>query len=82
MIWNTEQVCSTRSSYETPVLRQARRLMALTTMQNTLAGTKPSCAVLTPMIQMSTLFTVANAQPSQQRRPTKTVDAMVNTQER
>ena len=56
--------------------------MALITMQNTLAGIKPSCSVRSPMTQMSTLFTPANAQPSQHRRPTKTVDAMVNTQDK
>ena len=64
------------------VFRHARRLMALITMQNTLAGIKPSCSVRSPMTQMSTLFTPANAQPSQHRRPTKIVDAMVNTQDK
>jgi len=56
--------------------------MTLMAMQKTLAGTKPNCAVLTAMTQMITLLTVASAQPSQQRRPTRTVDTMVNTQER
>jgi hypothetical protein len=51
-------------------------------MQNMLAGIKPSWAVLMPMTQMIALFTVASSQPSQHRRPTKTVEAMVSTQER
>jgi len=34
------------------------------------------------MMQMMTLFTAHKAQPSQQRRPTKIVDAIVNTQDR
>jgi hypothetical protein len=67
---------------EVPDLRQARRLIALITMQNTLAGIKPSCSVLRPITQMSTLFTPAKAQPSQHRRPTRIVDAMVNTQDK
>jgi hypothetical protein len=57
-------------------------LMALMTMQKTLAGMKPSCSVLRPMTQMSTLFTPANAQPSQHRRPTRMVDATVKTQDK
>jgi len=65
-----------------PDLRHARRLMALITMQKTLAGMKPNCAVRIPITQMMMLFTPANAQPSQHRRPTKMVDAIVNTQER
>ncbi len=64
------------------ILRQERRLMALMAMQNTLAGMNPSCDVLRPIMQMMTLLTVASAHPSQQRRPTRTVDAMVNTQDR
>jgi hypothetical protein len=62
--------------------RQARTLTAATTMQNTLAGTKPSCAVRTPMTQMIALFTPDKIQPSQQRRPTRIVDTIVSTQER
>jgi len=56
--------------------------MPLIAMQKTLAGTNPSCAVRIPIMQMMTLLTVARAQPSQQRRPTNIVDAMVNTQDR
>lgn len=56
--------------------------MALITMQKTLAGMKPSCSVLRPITHMSTLLTPAKAQPSQHRRPTRIVDATVNTQER
>jgi len=56
--------------------------MALTTMQNTLAGIKPNCAVLMPMMHMMTQFAAASNQPCQQRRPTRIVEAMVNTQER
>ena len=63
-------------------LRQARRLIALTTIQNTLAGMKPSCAVRSPITHMMTLLTPARAQPSQHRRPTRIVDATVNTHER
>jgi hypothetical protein len=56
--------------------------MALTTMQKILAGMNPSCSVRKPITHMMTLFTPANAQPSQHRRPTKMVEATVNTQER
>jgi hypothetical protein len=63
-------------------LRQARILTALMTRQNTLAGMKPIWAVLNPMTHTTTLFTPASAQPSQHRRPTRMVDATVNTQER
>ena len=56
--------------------------MPLIAMQKTLAGTNPSCEVRIPIMQMMKLLTVARAQPSQQRRPTKTVDAIVNTQDR
>ena len=62
--------------------RQARRLIALTTMQKTLAGIKPSCSVRSPITQMMALLTPAKAHPSQHRRPTRMVDAMVNMQER
>lgn len=71
-----------RDAQYDPDLRQARRLMALSTMQKTLAGMKPNCAVRKPITQMMTEFTPAKAQPSQHRRPTKMVDAIVNTQER
>jgi hypothetical protein len=56
--------------------------MALTTMQNTFAGINPNWAVRIPITQMIPLFTIANAQPSQQRRPTSIVDATVNTHDR
>jgi hypothetical protein len=52
------------------------------TMQNRLAGMNPIWAVLNPMTQTTTLLTPASAQPSQYRRPTRMVDAMVNTQDR
>jgi hypothetical protein len=67
---------------DVPDLRQVCRLIPLITMQNTLAGINPNCAVLRPMTQMSTLFTPANNQPSQHRRPTKIVETMVNTQDK
>jgi len=63
-------------------LRQACRLMALTTMQNMFAGMNPNCAVRNPITHMMMLLTPANAQPSQHRRPTRTVDATVKMQER
>ena len=69
-------------SQDIPDLRQARRLIALITMQNTLAGMNPSCSVRRPITQMSTLLTPARAQPSQHRRPTRTVDATVKTQDK
>lgn len=64
------------------VRRQVRRLMTLIAIQNRLAGMKPSCAVLMPMMHMTTLFTVASSQPSQQRRPTRMVEVIVSTQDR
>ena len=70
------------SKQDAAALRQVRRLMTLITMQNTLAGIKPSCAVLMPMTHIITLFTVANTQPSQHRRPTRIVEVMVSTHER
>lgn len=73
---------SGHASGEALAFRQARRLMALTTMQNMLAGTNPSCSVLIPIIHISTLLAPASAQPSQHRRPTRIVDTTVNTQER
>ncbi len=63
-------------------LRQACRLIALTTMQKTFAGMKPNCAVRNPMTHMITLLTPARAQPSQHRRPTRMVEATVKIQER
>lgn len=68
--------------YDGPGLRHARRLMALITMQKMLAGMNPIWAVLNPMMHTTMQFTPAKAQPSQQRRPTRMVDAMVNTHER
>lgn len=62
--------------------RHAHMLIALMTMQNTLAGMKPSCSVLSPIMHMSTLLTPANAQPSQHRRPTKIVETTVRTQDK
>ena len=46
-----------------------------------LAGTKPSCSVLNPMMQIMTLLIAARTQPSQHRRPTRMVEIMVNTHE-
>lgn len=46
-------------------LRQACRLMALTTMQKILAGMNPNCAVRNPITHMMRLLTPASAQPSQ-----------------
>jgi hypothetical protein len=63
-------------------LRQAWRLIALTTMQKTLAGMKPNCSVRNPMMHMITLLTPARAQPSQHRRPTRIVDTTVKMQDR
>jgi hypothetical protein len=69
-------------SQAAPDLRHVRRLIALITMQNTLAGMKPSWSVLKPMMQTSTLLTPANAHPSQHLRPTRIVDEMVNMQDK
>lgn len=63
-------------------LRQERRLMALTTMQKMFAGMNPSCAVRKPMTQIRMLLTPASAHPSQHRRPTRIVDAIVSTQDK
>jgi hypothetical protein len=63
-------------------LRQAWRLIALTTMQKTFAGMKPNCSVRNPMMHMITLLTPARAQPSQHRRPTRIVEATVKMQDR
>src|ERR1700726_3970869 len=70
------------TSQDSPDLRHVRRLMALITMQNTLAGMKPSWSVLKPMMQTSMLLTPASAQPSQHRRPTRIVDEMVRMQDK
>jgi hypothetical protein len=43
---------------------------------------KPVCAVRKAMTHMTKLLIAQSAQPSQQRRPSKMVDAMVSTQER
>jgi hypothetical protein len=51
-------------------------------MQNKFAGINPICCVRNPMTQMMTLFKAASAQPSQQRRPTRMVEAIVSKQER
>lgn len=74
--------CRAQTEAEAEAFRQVRRLMALMTMQKTLAGMKPNCAVWTPMTHIMTLFTVASSQPSQQRRPTKIVEVIVNTQDK
>ena len=63
-------------------LRQACRLIALTTMQKTFAGMNPNCSVRNPITHMMMLLTPASAQPSQHRRPTRIVDATVRMQER
>jgi hypothetical protein len=62
--------------------RQLRRLTTLTTMQNALAGMNPSWPVLVPMTHMMTLLMVATIHPSQHRRPTRMVEAMVSTHDR
>ena len=56
--------------------------MALTTRQKTFAGMSPVCAVRIPITQMITLLIAHKAQPSQQRRPSRMVEEIVNTQER
>ena len=56
---------SNARAYQDLDLRQACRLMALTTMQKTFAGMNPNCAVRNPITQMMMLLTPANAQPSQ-----------------
>ena len=69
-------------SQDTPDLRQVRRLIALITMQNRLAGMKPSWSVLKPMMQTSMQLTPASAHPSQHRRPTRIVDEIVRMQDK
>jgi len=68
--------------YDGPALRHACKLTALITMQNMFAGMNPIWAVLNPMTHTTMLLTPANAQPSQYRRPTRTVDATVNTHDK
>jgi hypothetical protein len=63
-------------------LRHDRRLTPYRTMQNKLAGTKPHCEVLTPMMQMMTLFMAASPQPSQHLRPTRIVESTVSPQDK
>ena len=50
-------------------------------MQNRFAGTKPNCAVRTPIRQTITLFAPATIQPCQSFLPTRTVERTVRTQE-
>ena len=50
-------------------------------MQKRLAATKPNCAVLIPIRQMSALFTAAMIQPCHNFLPTNSVEITVNTQE-
>jgi hypothetical protein len=55
--------------------------MALTTRQKMFAGMKPVCAVRSAMTHMTKLLIAQSAQPSQHRRPSKMVDAIVKTHE-
>jgi len=71
-----------KGDYGVPVLLHARRLKLLITMQNTLAGMKPNCAVLTAMTQTMALLMLARIQPSQQRLPIRMVDTTVRTQDK
>lgn len=66
---------------ETSDFRQVRKFIPYNTRQNMLAGTKPSCSVLNPMMQIMTLLIPARTHPSQHRRPTRMVEIMVNTHE-
>jgi hypothetical protein len=50
-------------------------------MQKRLAGTKPNCAVLMPIRQMSALFAPAMTQPCHNFLPTNSVEITVNKQE-
>jgi hypothetical protein len=50
-------------------------------MQNMFAGMNPIWAVLNPMTHTTMLLMPANAQPSQHRRPTNTVEATVSMQD-
>jgi hypothetical protein len=56
-------------------------LIALTTTQKILAGINPNWAVRKPMTHTTTLLIPDKIHPSQQRRPMRMVEAMVNTQE-
>jgi hypothetical protein len=56
-------------------------LIPLITMQNMFAGMNPIWAVLNPMTQTTMLLMPANAQPSQHRLPTNTVEATVSMQD-
>jgi hypothetical protein len=56
--------------------------MPLITPQKMLAGIKPIWAVRNPIMQMMPQLIAPRAQPSQQRRPTRIVEAILNTQER
>jgi len=50
-------------------------------MQKRFAGTKPNCAVLMPIRQISALFAPATTQPCHNLLPTNSVEITVNTQE-
>lgn len=50
-------------------------------MQKRLAGTKPNCAVRTPITQITMLFTAAITQPCHNFFPTKMVETTVKTHE-
>jgi len=51
-------------------------------MQKRLAGRNPNCAVRIPMTQMMMLFAAAMNQPCQSFFPMRTVERMVNKQDR
>ena len=63
-------------------LRQVRTLTPYSTRQKRLAGINPHCAVWSPMMQTTTLFIAASAQPSQHRLPIRIVEVMVKTQDK
>ena len=50
-------------------------------MQNAFAGTKPHCPVRTPIKEIMALLVPATNHPCHLRRPTSTVESMVNTHE-
>ena len=60
---------------------QFRTLYEYKAMQKRLAVTKPNCAVLIPIRQMSALFAPATIQPCHNFLPTNNVEITVNTQE-
>src|SRR6266404_6823659 len=62
--------------------RQLTRLLVYRAMQRRLAGTKPNCAVRTPMTQTTALLRAATIQPCQSFLPMRTVANTINTQER